>query len=78
MGNVTLDPKYPIKVWSAACAPACVLRRPCCETAAGIRVSVTRTGLLLRVPSQVLYCGACGNPPEYCAWTGAKVAKTNF
>eukprot|EP00802_Teleaulax_amphioxeia_P020250 Tamp_20524.p1 GENE.Tamp_20524~~Tamp_20524.p1 ORF type:complete len:222 (+),score=72.12 Tamp_20524:74-667(+) len=26
-----------------------------------------------KYPIQVLYCGACTNPPEYCAWTGAKV-----
>ena len=35
---------------------------------ARLRCRLTRAG-----PPQVLYCGACTNPPEYCAWTGAKV-----
>lgn len=26
-----------------------------------------------KYPVQILYCGACSCPPEYCGWTGAKV-----
>ena len=77
MAGASLDSKYPVKVVKQLSC-ACVLRSwmpcvTCCAARACHAVSFKGLTAALPCGEQVLYCGACTNPPEFCAWTGAKV-----
>ena len=73
MAGASLDSKYPMKVLPAL-RPACRLM-VCVLPNSSLMLSLRQRERVWALfgRGQVLYCGACTNPPEYCGWTGNKV-----